>query len=333
MKKFITKADLITAALITLLLPAYYKVKFVLDGQMSWRDTLSPDVWIEYLFSGLLACGLIFIHRLWRDNGRVQLFAVTVSGVAAAVIFTRVFFTVIFPLGTSTSFIFDIAILAILMPLLLSGVRDRIFLEEKAAASLLSARDAENKALAAQFQALKARVNPHFLFNSLNTLADIVEEDPKLASMFIDRMATVYRYILECQNTVSVPLNYEIEAAQALMFVFESRHPGALKISISPPEETEGYDIVPLALQTLVENALKHNIYSLEEPLEISIMIEGSDLVVDNTINLKPETVSLKIGLEDLKSRFAMISDRPLTFGETEGRFWVRAPLVSGHIC
>ena len=298
---------------------------------MSWRDTLSPDVWTEYFFSGLLACGLVFIHRRWRSKERMQFLVVTIASAAAAAVFTHLFFTIIFPLGASGGFIFDIAVLAILTPLLLSGVHDRIFLEEKIATETLRAKEAENTALTARYEALKARISPHFLFNSLNTLADLVEEDPKLATTFIDQMAVVYRYILECQNAVSVPLDKELDAARALLFVLETRHSDALKISTPEPEETRDFEIAPLALQSLVENALKHNIYSPDQPLKISIRIEGRDLVVENTVNAKPGAISFKSGLDDLKDRFSLISDRPLRYGELKGCYWVRVPLVSGR--
>ena len=324
----INKPDLFTAGLIAAFLPTYYKLKFLLDGQISWGELLAPSAFMEYLFSSLLAFGLVAIHRFFAKKSRYQFLIVTLASAVMAAIFTWFFFTIVLPFGAPNGFIFDIVILSLIAPLLLSGVRDRIFLTQEAESAKLKAKTAENRALVAQMEVLKTRLSPHFLFNGLNTLADIVEDDPVLAVRFIDRMALVYRYILENENVASIPLKRELEAVRALLFVMETRHPGALRVAAILPEEAGGYEIVPLALQTLVENALKHNIYSPSAPLDLSIRIEDEHLIVENVINIRPNPDSLKSGLDNLAKRMAMLTDGALQYGQENGRFRVKAPLT-----
>ncbi len=182
------KADIVTACFIAFALPGYYKVKFLLDGQMSIEQLLTPAALWEVLFAFLLASILLILYRIGTAQAkrlgkpvlkRLLPFALVAAGVVVAIVFTRFFFNVVVPWGSAPSFEFDVAVLAVLLPLIVSGVADRIFLEGEA-------RNAQQAALAAQFETLKARLSPHFLFNSLNTLADIVEEDPQLAVRFIE---------------------------------------------------------------------------------------------------------------------------------------------------
>lgn len=317
-----TRADVITAFLITLCLPLYYKIRFLLEGIISWKEIISPSVWIEYAFAAILGFGLVKIHGAFRYTTGLGLTITAIVGALAATAFTWFFYTVIFPYGVQGSFLFDIVILSLFVPLLISGVGDRILLGDRALR-------AEKSALEARFETLKSRLSPHFLFNSLSTLSDIVEDDPVLAVRFIDRMSMIYRYILENEGEASVGLNEEIEAAQALLFVLETRHPGALTISSILPEQATGFYTAPLVVQSLVENALKHNHYTPNSPLTVTIRIEGDDLLVENTLNSATKTPSLKSGLQTLKERLQMLTGRELRYGKSERTFWVRVPLLT----
>ena len=223
--------------------------------------------------------------------------------------------------SSDSSFEFDIALLAILLPLIVSGVADRIFLQG-------AAREAEQAALTARFETLKARLSPHFLFNSLNTLVDIVEEDPKLAVKFIEEMAAIYRYILEHRDSELVPLSAEIEAIRALMHLLESRRPGAFEFEFMLAPGADSMQIVPLALQTVVENALKHNSYSASAPMKIKVFTDEDQLVVENTLNRRANVSSTATGLESLRKRVNHICRRSISVSETSELFSVRVPLV-----
>ena len=324
------KADIVAAVVIAIALPGYYKVRLFLDGQMTVEDLRNPAAVFEVLFAFLLAVILLTFYRLAAAQVeriglkflRKLLPVIVVSaGAFVAIAFTRFFFNVVVPWGTQPSFEFDIAILAVMLPLIVSGVADRIFLQG-------AAREAEQAALTARFETLKARLSPHFLFNSLNTLVDIVEEDPKLAVKFIEEMAAIYRYILENRDRELVPLSAEIEAISALMHLLESRRPGAFEFEFMLSPGADSMHIVPLALQTVVENALKHNRYNVNAPMKIKIFTDQDQLVVENTLNRRASVSSTATGLESLRKRVNHICQRSISVSETSELFSVRVPLV-----
>ena len=325
------KADILTACLIAVALPGYYKIKFLIAGELSFEQLLSPAAILEVLFAFLLACLLIVLYRFGSaQTKRINLpilkrlmpVAVVAASALIAIAFTRFFFNVVVPWGSDRSFEFDIVVLAVLLPLIVSGVADRIFLEGEA-------KDAEQAALAARFETLKARLSPHFLFNSLNTLADIVEEEPKLAVRFIEEMATIYRYILDNRDEQLVPLSAEIKAIRSLLYLLESRQPGAFEVEFKLAAGDESLQIVPLALQTVVENALKHNTYSTNSPMKLAIYTDDNQLVVENTLNPRASVPSTATGLESLQKRVEHVCKRPVQVGQHSGLFFVRVPLVA----
>ncbi|RED16711.1 sensor histidine kinase [Parasphingopyxis lamellibrachiae] len=327
----LTKADWITAGLIALFLPTYYKLKYIIEGEITWRDFLSPDLWVEYLFSSLLALGLILMNSLLNTLGRGRYVSIGFASAIAAATFTWFYYTIVFPFGAQGNFLFDVAVLALLTPLLIAGVRDRLILTEKVDIEKLRASEAEKAALEARYETLKSRLSPHFLFNGLNTLTDIVEDEPSLAIQFIDNLAAVYRYLIERQDAERAPLRDELAAVSSLLFILQTRHPDAFNVALPTSAEIEDLEIVPLTLQMLLENALKHNIYSKDAPLNITVTIEGDELLVENSSNPNRNAVSFKTGLTTLKQRIALVTDRPFSFGERPGIFWARAPILEAE--
>ena len=317
----LTKADTLTAICIALFLPLYYKGRFLLEGLVTWSNMFSWSMWVEFLFSALLGVGVVAIHRALAPSTRFGLALSACVSAAAAALFAVFFYRIVFPWGVQTSFLYDVALLAVVCPLIISGVGERILLGERAAI-------AEKIALQARYEVLKSRLSPHFLFNSLSTLSDLIEEDSDLAVRFVERIATMYRYIIEHEGDASIGLDKEIEAAEALLFVLETRHPGALVVSALPPEEAMPFKTAPLAVQALLENALKHNQYSADMPMHILITIDQDELLVENTLNPGKVSVSLKTGLDTLSERLQLLTGRRLRYGSTGDRFWVRAPLL-----
>ena len=329
--KRIAKADIFSAIAIAIALPGYYKVKYLLDGQMSVEELFQISVIIEVVFAFLLALILLAIYRfghIWLGRASSQLIRrlspllLVGTAIVIAVVFTRFFFSVVVDWGSQASFEFDIIVLAVLLPLLVSGVSDRIFLTHKM-------REAEQMALSARFEILKTRLSPHFLFNSLNTLVDIIEEDQVLAVQFVEEMSAVYRYIIENRDVNAIELGKEIEAIRSLIYLLASRHPGAIKLELQVDEFSENRKIVPLAVQTLVENALKHNLYSSSQPLLLRIYTENSQLVIENTLNKRNVDKSTEMGLENLARRIEHVSKQHMSVVETADFFTVRIPLLN----
>lgn len=188
----------------------------------------------------------------------------------------------------------------------------------------------EKEAVRSQFDALKNQVNPHFLFNSLSILSSLVESDARLAVQFIGRLSKAYRYILEQRDNEQVSLRTELDFITAYTFLLTIRFEDKLFVDIEVPEAArDRYAIAPLTLQLLVENAVKHNRLSEEEPLRVSIALEGDWLRVANRIQPRPDREeSTGIGLQNITNRYRLLTDRSVWVGEQDDEFVVKLPLL-----
>lgn len=179
-----------------------------------------------------------------------------------------------------------------------------------------------------KYQNLKAQVNPHFLFNSLNTLSEIVYEDAKKAENYIQKLSRIYRYILDNEETDLIRLNEEIEFLQYYIDLQKVRDNGKIRLDINVMD-TDKYNIIPVSLQVLVENALKHNSRSEESPLIIQIKQMDNHLVVSNTIQRKNILGNTsKTGLKNLQERVKLILGRELVIQEEDNQFIVKLPFI-----
>lgn len=179
-----------------------------------------------------------------------------------------------------------------------------------------------------QYETLKSQVNPHFLFNNLNTLSSLVRTDVELSESFIQKLSTVYRYILENQDKEMVSLQSELEFVQNFFFLQKIRDQEKIELKIEL-ENLDKVQIVPVSLQMLVENAVKHNALTRKAPLRITIHFEGMDkLVVRNDLRQKTQLInSSKIGLKNLNERCKLILGREIEKQETADEFIVKVPV------
>ncbi|TXK31170.1 histidine kinase [Pontibacter qinzhouensis] len=185
--------------------------------------------------------------------------------------------------------------------------------------------------LRTQFESLKTHIDPHFLFNNLNVLSSLIDKDPQDAHQFLDKFSDVYRYVLQHRDEELVELETELNFIHAYSFLFQRRLNKQLSISVPAPPAGKSYYLPPLSVQMLVENAIKHNKATVKNPLAINIYLEEQDwLVVRNTYQPKhrePSTMP-KIGLDNIKKRFAYFSDRPVSVQQDEQHFTVKLPLL-----
>jgi two-component system, LytTR family, sensor kinase len=187
----------------------------------------------------------------------------------------------------------------------------------------------KRESLKAALDALKTQVNPHFLFNNLNTLSSIIPENPKQAVDFVQQLAKVYRHILEVRDEQSISLRDEMEVLKAYTFLLQTRFGSNLDVSINVPEEKLNRRIVPLSLQILMENAIKHNIVSSEKPLKIDVFAENGKLVVSNNLQKKNQVnESTGIGLDNIRNRYKLLGNGQVTVTEHDGNFTVSIPLI-----
>jgi LytS/YehU family sensor histidine kinase len=182
----------------------------------------------------------------------------------------------------------------------------------------------------AQVQLVKSQINPHFLFNNLNVLSGMVIKDNPAANEFIEEFAKVYRYVLYNQEKELVELNSELEFIQPYLFLLNKRFEEGLVVDITIPNHYKSSYIIPVALQMLIENAIKHNVVSRHKPLHIDIHANGNHtLVIKNNLQRRKVTEpSSKIGLENIRKRYELISGRGVIVKETADEFEVVLPLL-----
>jgi len=179
-----------------------------------------------------------------------------------------------------------------------------------------------------KYQNLKSQVNPHFLFNSLNTLSEIVYEDAKKADKYIQKLSGIYRYILENEEIDLVPLNKEIEFVKQYFEIQKVRDNDKILLEIDFQDASK-FKVAPVSLQILVENALKHNSRSEKLPLKIILERNIDNIVVSNNIQRKNILESkLKTGLLNLKERVKLILDKDLIYEENNNQFIVKLPII-----
>ncbi len=181
-----------------------------------------------------------------------------------------------------------------------------------------------------QNETLKSQVNPHFLFNSLNTLSSLVNSEVEIAEQFIARLSVIYRYILDNSSKLKVPLKEEIDFIKDYYYLHQIRSEGKIFLDIEIAEQDILYEILPVSLQLLIENAIKHNMATQEKPLRINIYIEEQNIIVKNNIQkMATQVVSTNIGLKNLNERVKLLTGKEIDVMEFEGNYFVKVPLIA----
>jgi sensor histidine kinase YesM len=181
----------------------------------------------------------------------------------------------------------------------------------------------------AEMSVLKNELDPHFMFNSLNTLSHLILNDPQTAHAFNSKLSNVYKYILLNKERDLISLDDELEFIDNYFFLLKIRHENKVALEHELKENDGKVMILPCALQILVENAVKHNEFSEAHPLTIRIVKNGQYLKISN--NSKPKTYQIRstgIGLKNLSSRYKLICNRDIIIENSTERFTVKLPLI-----
>lgn len=189
----------------------------------------------------------------------------------------------------------------------------------------------QKELLISRYESLKNQVNPHFLFNSFSVLASLIQQDKDLATDFLTQLSKMYRYMLENKENELVSLEQEIDFLNSFIFLLKTRHEDNIKIDLDINLKRSEFYIPTLSLQMLIENAVKHNKFSSEDPLRIQIYNEGTDyLVIRNRVNKKNVTgATTKVGLENIKKRYDYQSDRKVVIAHDQDHFTVKLPRLT----
>jgi two-component system, LytTR family, sensor kinase len=180
-----------------------------------------------------------------------------------------------------------------------------------------------------QYAALKNQVNPHFLFNSLNTLSSLIRVSPDKALEYVDKFSKIYRYVLDMSDKMIIELREELSFLQSYYYLQKLRFGDNLNIDIEIPAESLNEYVLPLSLQILIENVVKHNEISSERPMKIFIGTANGFLMVSNSLQLKMNVENTTgIGLTNLKERYLHITDTAPEFYATSDQYIAKIPLI-----
>ena len=214
--------------------------------------------------------------------------------------------------------------------MLILVIYEFIYIYGQLQASVLEAQQFQTEHIKSQFEVLKSQIDPHFLFNSLNTLSAIISENQGLAVEFSENLSLVYRYILQNKDKEVVSLETELSFVESYIFLLKTRFEHSLTVNFTINKTAFNTFVPPLSLQMLVENAVKHNIISKEKPLHIEIYADNiNTLFVKNNYQPKISTKnSTKIGLNNIVKRYQYLTQQPVQVLNNEQHFMVALPLL-----
>jgi two-component system LytT family sensor kinase len=188
----------------------------------------------------------------------------------------------------------------------------------------------KEEALTAQLNLLKQQISPHFLFNNLNALITLIPNNPELSVQFLQKLSAVYRQVLNDNYKDLVSLESELDFLEDYIFLYQIRFGQKLQVGYKLRQDVPGLKVIPLALQMLVENAIKHNIISSENKLFIEISSGGNYVTVVNNMQKKTSGVlSSNTGLKNIQNRYKLLTDKPVKIVETKDQFSVSIPILN----
>jgi len=223
----------------------------------------------------------------------------------------------------------NLLLTVILMTFLIITIYESFYLFLRLSETALETERYKKESIEAQYQNLTSRLNPHFLFNSLNTLTTIVEEDSEKAVAYIQELSVVYRYVLNSHNKTWMDLPSEIKFTNSYISLLKMRFEDNLRISMDICEKHQTYCILPLTIQLLIENAVKHNEISSKHPLDLKIYCMDEFLIVHN--NKQKRMImpsSTKVGLHNISERYRFLVSKEVIIEDFENTFTVKVPLI-----
>jgi hypothetical protein len=191
------------------------------------------------------------------------------------------------------------------------------------------AQNLEKEKALVMYDSLKQQLNPHFLFNSLSSLGSLIRTDQHLAASFLDNLSKIYRYILQSQESDLTTLDKELKFLSSYIQLLKTRFQNSLQINIRVEDQWLDARIVPVTLQNLIDNAIKHNMLDEELPLVIDVFVESGELVVRNNLQKKNAVeTSNRQGLQNLTALYQYLTEHPVKIEETTEFFTIKIPLI-----
>ncbi|MFC2104401.1 sensor histidine kinase [Bacteroidota bacterium] len=328
--------------------PIYFNIQSKVTGVAKYFESnFEFWTWILISISVTVFLALIVFQEInwlekklpWKKyaKGRliVEFFLTTVTVLSTMYIMS--FFTYdlhvkwcnVAPAPTFKEHLFEEFTIGMVMLLLILTVTEGAYFFNGWKESLVLSEKLNKEKVESQLEALRNQANPHFLFNSLNVLSSLVHSDADKAEEFIDRFASVYRYVLNIQDKNVVTLKEELDFLNSYLYLQKIRFQDGLEINIDINPECYEHFVLPFSLQFMVENAIKHNIVSKEFPLSINVSIVEDKICIKNNIQRRDsEDESTGMGLKNLQQRYFLLANVMPEYEQKNGEFIVCIPLL-----
>ncbi|MCX2837698.1 2TM domain-containing protein [Salinimicrobium sp. MT39] len=318
-----------------------------LFGAHSWKNIMDWSVWGTYFFYSFVLTALnstyfnLFARKIgWQGANLMTIILAAVGSIVLTMIgffLCRLIDETLFQGFTVQHFLANEKLSYYLFPLFLTAFISLIFHLVYFYKALQDKRVTEQKIIAgnasAKFESLKNQIDPHFLFNSLNVLTSLIEENPEQAQKFTTGLSKIYRYVLEQKDKELVDLEEEIKFAVTYINLLKMRFENSIYFEVPGQLSTPEAKVVPLSLQLLLENTIKHNVVSENKPLRIKIFEEDGYLVLEN--NLQEKEVLQKragVGLQNIVSRYGLVTRREVQIIKDSEKFSVKIPILTKQI-
>ncbi|WP_276388972.1 sensor histidine kinase [Eudoraea chungangensis] len=328
------KVSLILAVLVTLPKTIYIYNKFH-EGDMDFSIDWVADFFIKFVFFFLFSYLILQLNSNWgyfftKYKKVIRVVAVIILNLgillAGATVLDFIFdFIIGNPLSVQEKgfLFFELTVLVIILLFVSRILRLQLVTQ----VSLVENERLKQQNLQTELAALKNQIDPHFLFNSLNSLSCLIKDNDS-ASQFVKKLSFMYRYILQSGDRDLVSLKEELKFLDSYCYLMKTRYRDRFRLVIDIDEKYLSKQIPPLALQLLVENAVKHNEISESNPLTVNVFSQDGSIYVEN--KLQPRTVMSEgtgNGLVNLDKRYYLIEKQRITISKDDNKFSVKLPL------
>lgn len=312
--------------------------------------TFNNSLFVEIAYYCIYGVVLTFVNSaffdyinhylVWKKYSKYRIFLGVIGSISVTMLgtfFIRMFIHTVIEGGKFMDFIenekFRYYIVSLVITMFISLFFHTLYYYKKSQDKKVKEQKIIAGTASAQFETLKNQIDPHFLFNSLNVLSSLIEENPQNAQRFTTSLSKIYRYVLEQKDKELVPVFEELAFAKTYMNLLKMRFENSLFYEL--PEDVPNPDakVVPLSLQLLLENTVKHNVVSEQKPLYIRIKVVGANLVIENDLQKKEVLNDRKgVGLQNIINRYAILTQRKVQIIESEKQFSVSLPILTKQI-
>jgi sensor histidine kinase YesM len=332
LKRYLYRFAPVLIILVGILLSGIYLAS---DPSESTRETFSRIFHGLIMTAGLWTGCIIIVTWLWKKYPWQEApMRHLLYEILLIFIFTVTFGSIVYLVERSLfnnhqqiNLVYD-AFVTLLITYFITAIHEAVFFYRQWSLHFSKSVKLEKENIEANYFALKNQVNPHFIFNSLNSLTGLVDDNSEAVN-YIANLSGFLRYLLNNDEKELVSLEEELDVVNRYFALQKSRFGDAINMEIKVDTEIQKKYLPPLALQMLVENCLKHNVATSSNPLNIQIYSHGGRILVENNLNLKKETLSTKKGIKNIQERYSLFSREQLKINQNSERYLVSLPLLN----